>query len=87
MKIKIRTRWKDIRRGIREDMQSCVLACAIREQTKAEDVRVGGRLHIYGGEFAGTYAMSDRAKRYASKFDRQGRTAIRPQSFIFQKIS
>jgi hypothetical protein len=95
MKLKIRTRWKDIRQGTPRSVGSCALACAIKHQTGAtavivspdSDPRELSEIVIRDGKHAGVYAMSDRARRYAIKFDNQGRHSVRPSTFLFEKIS
>ena len=86
-RLRIEVTERNIKRGHREEMDSCPIAMAVRRETRARDVSVASeiRVTLRNGE-RGTYALTQRADNFIETFDAEGRKAVKPMVMVFRRI-
>lgn len=82
-KLEIHVSQKNINKGRRNHADTCPIAQAITTQTGHEAHVWPDYISVLTPQGTVRYMTSDRARRFISKFDRQGKKAVKPQNFIF----
>jgi hypothetical protein len=83
-RLKITVRTNNINSGVRFDATRDPIARAIKQVTGMRCATTESAIEMADGT---RYRMTDRARRFISKFDHQGRKAVKPQTFLFTKIA